>query len=604
MNADADDAEEGRQDRNDVDKDHYGLVSLSESIKENSPHVAFTTAPNDTSIANSVHNNHFASVILRSDDFKYAVSGEVSRVGFYLDPQLPWLGIDIDAKYFSGAAKTAYKWDSNTSGISSSTGKMLKYTITYKNLSQELLETTTYNRKGAESDKLSEPTVSLALPYLESLSADNFQYVNYQDDSNGSIDGYFVGDHYTSTAEKNSDNQVVTPAKNLDDVTPQWTWHIENEKGEFVSLKEAGDVSLADVDVETKTYADVKQTDVAMDEEKNPNPYFVTKPISTNVLNRKIVNFKFSGTLEPGQRIVVELMVPLDISNNNIVSTELMQAKAYGFKNGSFRPYIPDDQGKTQKMVAYEVDSHDVNDNGSSGDMTLTITSQAIALLAIDNVTQMKTSTSDLDSVKADVPVRVQEGGNYSYSASMQNASTSNAEYTTLLFYDVLPYENDTKATDDTERKSKWNGYLIPESVQLKRTSSGGTSSSKVDPSEYTVWVGPITKKNGSYELQDVDALPKPADGLDSTQRNEFYRNLYQNINKKESYFVKLSDLMSDHENGKISDAEYDKLVRGIRAIWAQMNNADTMLSKQSRMELYYEMHAPLNLPNMWVRRQ
>ena len=166
-------------------------------------------------------------------------------------------------------------------------------------------------------------------------------------------------------------------------------------------------------------------------------------------------------------------------------------------------------------MVAYEVDSHDVNDNGSSGDMTLTITSQAIALLAIDNVTQMKTSTSDLDSVKADVPVRVQEGGNYSYSASMQNASTSNAEYTTLLFYDVLPYENDTKATDDTERKSKWNGYLIPESVQLKRTSSGGTSSSKVDPSEYTVWVGPITKKNGSYELQDVDALPKPADGLD-----------------------------------------------------------------------------------------
>ena len=141
MNADADDAEEGRQDRNDVDKDHYGLVSLSESIKENSPHVAFTTAPNDTSIANSVHNNHFASVILRSDDFKYAVSGEVSRVGFYLDPQLPWLGIDIDAKYFSGAAKTAYKWDSNTSGISSSTGKMLKYTITYKNLSQELLET-------------------------------------------------------------------------------------------------------------------------------------------------------------------------------------------------------------------------------------------------------------------------------------------------------------------------------------------------------------------------------------------------------------------------------------------------------------------------------
>lgn len=177
--------------------------------------MAFTTAPNDPSISNSVHNNHFASVILRSDDFKYAVSGDESRVGFYLDPQLPWLGIDIDAKYFSGAANKEYKWDSNTSGISSGTGKMLKYTVTYKNLSQELLNTSTYNRKNAEADKLSDPTVSLALPYLESLSADAFQYVQYQDDSNGSIDGYFVGDHYTSTAEKNSDNQVITPLRRI-----------------------------------------------------------------------------------------------------------------------------------------------------------------------------------------------------------------------------------------------------------------------------------------------------------------------------------------------------------------------------------------------------
>lgn len=388
---------------------------------------------------------------------------------------------------------------------------------------------------------------------------------------------------------------MVTPAKNLDDVTPQWTWHIENEKGEFVSLKDSGDVSLANVDVEELPYADVTNTEVAMDTQKNPNPYFVTKPISTNVLNRKIVNFKFSGTLEPGQRIVVELMVPLDISNSNIVSAELMQAKAYGFKNGSFRPYIPDKQGKV-KIVAYEVDSHDVNDNKSSGDMTLTITSQAITLLSIDNVTQMKTATSDLDSVKAAIPVRVQEGGNYSYSISMQNSSDSDTEYKTLLFYDVLPYVDDTKATDsEAKRNSKWNGYLIPDSVQLKQVSSSGTVN--LDPSMYTVWVGPIIKKNGSYVLQDVSILPKPADDLMDTEKNNFYRSLYQDVNGKNSYFVKLSELIGDHEAGRISDAEYDRLVRGIRAIWAQMNNADTRLNKKNRMELYYEMHAPLNLP-------
>lgn len=349
------------------------------------------------------------------------------------------------------------------------------------------------------------------------------------------------------------------------------------------------------MDLEDIPYADTANDELTMDTEKNPNPYFVTKPISTNVLNRKIVNFKFSGTLEPGQRIVVELMVPLDISNSNIVSTELMQAKAYGFKNGSFRPYIPDKQGKV-KIVAYEVDSHDVNDNGSSGDMTLTITSQAITLLSIDNVTQMKTATSDLDSVKAAVPVRVQEGGNYSYSASMQNSSDSDTEYKTLLFYDVLPYVDDTKATDsEAKRNSKWNGYLIPDSVQLKQVSSSGTVN--LNPSMYTVWVGPITKKNGSYALQDVSILPKPADNLMDTEKNNFYRELYQDVNRKDSYFVKLSDLMADHENGKISDAEYEKLVRGIRAIWAQMNDADTRLNKKNRLELYYEMHAPLNLP-------
>ncbi len=153
-------------------------------------------------------------------------------------------------------------------------------------------------------------------------------------------------------------------------------------------------------------------------------------------------------------------MVPLDISNSNIVSAELMQAKAYGFKNGSFRPYIPDKQGKV-KIVAYEVDSHDVNDNKSSGDMTLTITSQAITLLSIDNVTQMKTATSDLDSVKAAIPVRVQEGGNYSYSISMQNSSDSDTEYKTLLFYDVLPYAEDTKATDSEAYTENRSGTVI-----------------------------------------------------------------------------------------------------------------------------------------------
>ena len=97
--------------------------------------------------------------------------------------------------------------------------------------------------------------------------------------------------------------------------------------------------------------------------------------------------------------------------------------------------------------------------------------------------------------------------------------------------------------------------------------------------------------------LQDVSILPKPADDLMDTEKNNFYRSLYQDVNGKNSYFVKLSELIGDHEAGRISDAEYDRLGRGNRAIWAQMNNANTRLDKKNRMELYYEMHAPLNLP-------
>lgn len=81
---------------------------------------------------------------------------------------------------------------------------------------------------------MSNPTISLALPYLETLSEDAFQYVAYQDDSNGSIENYYVGNHYKNVAETTEDengNTVVTKlAENLDGVTPQWTWHIENEK--------------------------------------------------------------------------------------------------------------------------------------------------------------------------------------------------------------------------------------------------------------------------------------------------------------------------------------------------------------------------------------
>ena len=535
-------------------------------------------------------------MILRSDDFKYAVSGTRSRVGFYLDPELPWLGIDIDAKYFTGTRVKEFAWSSNITGINSQNSKMMKYTITYKNLSHDLLETDKYGRKDVEEDNLSNPTVSLALPYLENLSEDSFQFVQYRDDSSGSISDYYIGDNYKSTAVLDADGGVETQAENLDKKTPQWTWHVENEKGEFVALQKAGDLKLSGVDLENKDYADAENTNMELDTQKTPNPYFVKKPISTNVLNRKIVNFKFSGTLKPGLRIVVEMMVPLDTTNNSMVSTELMQAKAYGFKEGTFNPYIPMQQDRV-KMVAYEVDSHDVNQNRNSRDMAITITSQAITLMSTNTVTQMKTATSELDTVNSTIPVQVPEGSRYSYAASLQNTSNGDTKYNKLLFYDVLPYHGDTKASDkNTPRNSLWNGYLIPESVQLKQVTEN--VSSVLNQDQYTIWVGPIVTQSGKYVLQNTSQLPTPPDdAVTDADKKKFYEDMYGEVHAKDTYFVKLSDLIAAHEKKKISDAEYETLVRGIRAVWAELKNVDTSLTKKSRLELYYEMHAPLNLP-------
>ena len=82
-------------------------------------------------------------------------------------------------------------------------------------------------------------------------------------------------------------------------------------------------------------------------------------------------------------------------------------------------------------MVSYEVDSHDVNVNNDYRDMAITMSSQALSLTAQSTIVQNKTSSSDIDSLQTTLPARVQEGGDYSYSSSLQNRNpiTVTSEY-------------------------------------------------------------------------------------------------------------------------------------------------------------------------------
>ena len=72
---------------------------------------------------------------------------------------------------------------------------------------------------------------------------------------------------------------------------------------------------------------------------------------------------------------------------------------------------------------------------------------------------------------------------------------------------------------------------------------------------------------------------------------------MYRDIHEKQAYFIKLSDLVADYKSGNITFSEYDNILRGIRAIWAELADENYSIPPSSRVELVYKLHAPLNLP-------
>ena len=574
LDVDADgNTDNGKQEMDDVDEERLNKEEPVENVLANTAYVKLRTAQYGEDDGINKHTNHFITAFPKYDDTKYAQISDRARGGFYVDPEVPVVDLSIQALYFSGSKPTGYQWKDNII-VDSETSNMLKYKVGYESIS---------NQKDQDiiPDNATNPGIAVAVPYVDKLDENHFEYIDYQQpDENGHYqdDNYYIGDNYGKPDDPDDPNDPYRVDENLDKATPLWTWYVIEETSD-------GNPKILLPDDLDDTNDGLRLKDVT----------FTRKPIDMTSNQRTILNFNFTGKLRPGQKLMVEFMVPIEESDGNAVPTDMLQCKAYGFKKGNFDPYLKNQSALDN--LGYEFDTSDVNNNDNVKDMMVTRLSGAIIFHTTSTIEQNKTTTTELDSNISFRAVPVPEGKDYEYKISMINKGTR--PYNKLVFYDVLPdlgdnqiMNLDTSTGNTIPRNSKWHGWVKPESIKLvsfaaQAGGGGETAESTVDASQYEVWVGPIVKENGKFVLKDTSILPTQKE----LQAQDTYDTLTNNNSAKAKYFVKLDELLQLPDSD-----EKEELIKGIRAIWVQMNE-NYVLNGSDRLKLSVTLHSPLNLP-------
>lgn len=536
-----------------------------EGVVNNSAHVNVKTGPRGNSDGIAKHVNYFMSTHAKYDDYKYATISKVNRAGFYIDPELPTLAIDLEQGYFKPARKETdqsiyFSWNYDNSKIEDTASKVLKYRVTMINKKENKEEGVLIQ------DNATNPNITLALPYNENLDTSQLKYIPYEKTTTPSEDNY-INDYFESTS-------------NLDDKTPLWTWYIVDDEGNIIDEDHDKKVILRE------------------------GPVTTSKELTSNRKEKsKILNFYYTGQLRPGENLKVEVMVPIQRMNANAISSELLRCKAFIFKSGAFTAFTSD-QG-SENSSAYEYDSQDINENGRFNDTAITKMTTAISFATTQSLGQTKLVDTEIESNVTGVPASVNEGGDYTFKvASVSLSNTEGFKYNHNILYDILPYLDDNYAYNvrqegesyiNEARNSKWNGWINLDSLTVTQMESG-KEEVIVDPKNYTLWVGPFIKnKDGKLVLNnDVDGRPIIPEGLRAD--TEYIKKLIQEETEKRKYFVTLDELKEYLEKDTITESEKEELVKGVRSLWLQMND-EYLINPSSRLELSYSMHSPLNLP-------
>ncbi|MFR5000572.1 MAG: hypothetical protein ACLUCU_09035, partial [Slackia sp.] len=545
-----------------------------ESLTKNAAGASILTVINGQK--DPLHLNHFAYASARFDDTKFACA-ERSRAGFYRNPEQPYLEIDLSQAYFDGSSTGGYSWTGDFR-IDTNNSRMMKYQLRLTNMSADRLAEVGIKD---DVDTASNPDMSIMFPFVEDLPTDaaDFHYVPWAEvDEN----------HPLSEAYRTDKGEDGSPAANLNDSDIMWTYHIEDENASF---------RVDGVSMDSPFIGG----DIAQKDQLGPNL----------LQDRKYMAWNFSGVLMPGQTVVLDVMMPVrGGQGSSTISSSLLDCIGYVHKDGRFRPYVPEVQDSVNGIVGWITDTRDANLDGDINQTLLDIQLEALSFKDNPTIEQTKVSSSDLASYYDGTfggPVPVPEGTGYEYQARLSNRHNAGSAglYERTVIYDVLPHEGDARVTPSSTgervaRDSQWNGWLKSfDDIELRTY----TPSDGVDPERYDVldengcdiWVGPFARDGqGGFVPLGVDSLPA-TDGLkDEKAIKEWVTARYADPSILEGeHFVRLSEMKA---YAAAHPEREEALLKGVRAIWAQAKGA-VEPPASGRIELVYQMRAPLNLP-------
>jgi len=360
----------------------------------------------------------------------------------------------------------------------------------------------------------------------------------------------------------------------------------------------------------------------------------------------------------PGDSIVIQYMARVTTTNEADPLAKGENKVTYG--------YATDDVGQpkwvkwtTSDDEAQDVGSHQVKDgknydeDDSSSDTLLEIKNDIISFDTVMSFPKFKAVTTVLEpgevSTTNGKPVPVLEGEYYKYRLNMRNSQTftpgdaSAGMKVNPIFYDILPYEGDTKITGTESggtwsapvRGSKWNPWLEleEENFELKATSNADPQGEAGDdgiitfPEDtYKIWVGPVDvtrDESGAitelkpagleamYSVKDRSRIKDNVDNffqalgltaLDEEQELNWEVTELEEANVKKHH-VTLAELKEYRESSGMTQAQYEEIRKGMRAIAVTFNNWEGVKNELYRMYassdfwLSFKVETPLNLP-------
>lgn len=297
--------------------------------------------------------------------------------------------------------------------------------------------------------------------------------------------------------------------------------------------------------------------------------------------DRNVVSIWFTGSVYPGDKIVVEFIGSVDAYSPGADAEDLKSRAVITNSTGLLYPL--NSQQNSANRLGYSTDYNDFNKNQLLVDRLVFSEKTLFQYETYDNFGKRKVAFSDLNRAGTVAPemTPVRQGGDFSFEVSVDNSKeVGDRPYPYPIIYDVLPFADDTSISNSTiPRGSRYSAWLKPDGMKLERD---GAEKKTYLPSEYTVYVGPLTKQGG--EIVEAPMVPHAEAASES-----FFDSLGlpgQPSAVRDGHFVTLDEIKDDPE-----------LLKKARTVLVLFNNGAEVLPGQSKLKFTYDMKAPLNAP-------